>query len=168
VFLNEFFVDIFLGLIIWGVLDPSNIFVLPSTAAPLIGLAYTTVIWGFAPATVATNTARDFGARLATIAIWGTQAWGGRYALISAFTSLLSTLIAATVYELFLSDTSRVVTFGSRELISNMDRHREHKAYRYNLRSEHLRNRGNSVSFMPPAGGDKQETSENEKSSTPV
>jgi len=125
-------------------------------------MAYTVVIWGYAPATIATNCARDLGARLATIAIWGTKAWGGNYAAISALVSFLSTLIAATMYELLLSDSSRVVTVAHREFISNMDRHREHKAYRYNIHAEHLRKRGSSFALSSAIRSDK-EGSENEK-----
>jgi glycerol uptake facilitator-like aquaporin len=48
-------------MVIWGVLDPSNIFVSTTTGPVLIALAYATVIWGYVPATVATNSARDLG-----------------------------------------------------------------------------------------------------------
>ncbi|KAF9507360.1 hypothetical protein BS47DRAFT_1398705 [Hydnum rufescens UP504] len=96
---------------------------------------------GFAPATVATNTARDLG--MASGALSG-----------------------QLIYEVFLSDTSRVVTLGSREHISNMDRHHEHKTYRYNLRREHLRNRNNSIGFMAAVGADKHGFSENERFGT--
>jgi len=133
VFMTEFFVDFFLGLIIWGCTDPSNIFVTPASIPFVIGLAYAVAIWGYVPATIATNSARDVGARLAATAIWGTKAWGGKYAAISAFTNIPATLLAATVYELFLADTSRVVVSGARELITNMDLHRDHKAYKYNM-----------------------------------
>jgi hypothetical protein len=124
------------------------------------------------------------GARFAAITIWGSKAWGGRYPLVSAFTSLLSTLVAVMqvislrcplviylfdmgyyrLYELFLSDKSRVVTVAFREQFGNMDKHREHKAHQYNIRSEYRRKRGASFGF----GRDKQEISENEKSATPV
>ncbi|KAF9507353.1 hypothetical protein BS47DRAFT_1321320 [Hydnum rufescens UP504] len=164
VLLNEFVVDIFIGFVIWAVLDPSNLLVAPTTIAPLIGLAYGTMVWGFAPATIATNTARDLGARFAAVSIWGTEAWGGHYPAISAFTSLLSTLVAVMLYELFISDKSRVVTAAFREQFGNMDKHREHKAYQSNARAEQLRSRGASFGF----GGDKQEISENEKSATTV
>jgi MIP family channel proteins len=133
VFLNEFIVDFFLALIIWGAIDPSNIFVTPASVPFVIGLAYAVAIWGYAPNTIATNSARDLGARLATTAIWGTRAWGGKYAAIAALTNIPATIFAACVHELFLSDTSRVVTKGARELINNSDAHREHKAYKYTL-----------------------------------
>ena len=36
-------------------------------------------------------------------------------------------------YELLLNDSSRVVTRSHREFIANEDRHKEHKAWKYNL-----------------------------------
>ena len=48
------------------------------------------------------------------------------------------------VYELLLSDSSRVVTRTSREVIANSDRHKEHKAWKYNLEANRRRERGMS------------------------
>lgn len=152
-FMNEFFADFFLGLIIWGVLDPSNIFVSSTTGPILVAMGYATVIWGYVPGTVATNPARDLGCRLATIAIWGTKAWGGHYPAISALTSFPATLFAATVYELFLSDSSRVVTLSSREVIANSDRHKEHQAWKYNLAVNQRRERALSRSLTGEKAG---------------
>ena len=56
---------------------------------------------------VAANTARDVGGRLAAIAIWGTKANGGSYAAIAALTNILATLAAYTLYEFVLKDSSR-------------------------------------------------------------
>lgn len=71
--------DFFLGLVIWGVLDPSNIFVSTTTGPVIIAMGkctplwissdaddimctgYATVVWGYVPGTVATNAARDLG-----------------------------------------------------------------------------------------------------------
>ena len=50
------------------------------------------------------------------------------------------------VYELFLNDSSRVVTRSHREFIANEDRHKEHKAWKYNLEMNR-RQREVSVSF---------------------
>jgi len=145
-FMNEFFADFFLGLVIWGVLDPSNIFVSSTTGPVVIAMGYATVVWGFVPGTIATNAARDLGCRLAAIAIWGTKAWGGHYPAIAALTSIPATLLSAAVYELLLSDSSRVVTRTSREAIANSDRHKSHKAWKYNLEVNRLRERGLSTS----------------------
>ncbi|KDQ11549.1 hypothetical protein BOTBODRAFT_67910 [Botryobasidium botryosum FD-172 SS1] len=133
VLMNEFFVCFFLGLVIWGVIDPSNIFVTPSSIPFVVGLAYTALIWGYVPVTLAANAARDLGGRFAVLAIWGTSSWPGRYAAISALTNIPATILAALFYELFLADSSRVVVKAAREVVANADAHREHKAYKYNL-----------------------------------
>ncbi|KAF8756961.1 MIP aquaporin family [Rhizoctonia solani] len=71
VFLNEFIVDFFLGCVpSWACLDPANPFVSASSVPFAIGMAYTAMIIGFVPGTIATNAARDFGARCAAAAIW--------------------------------------------------------------------------------------------------
>ena len=56
---------------------------------------------------MAANTARDLGGRLVAITIWGTKAWGGRYAAITALTNILSTLVAYMLYEFIFKDSSR-------------------------------------------------------------
>lgn len=47
-FLIEFFVDSFLGIVIWAVLDPANPFVAAAAAPFIIGMAYANMVWGFA------------------------------------------------------------------------------------------------------------------------
>ncbi len=56
---------------------------------------------------VAANTARDVGGRLAALAIWGTRASGGSYAAIAALTNILATVLAYSLYEFVLKDSSR-------------------------------------------------------------
>ena len=56
---------------------------------------------------VATNTARDVGARLMAITIWGLEAGGGAYAAITALTNIAATLLAAVFYELVFADYHR-------------------------------------------------------------
>lgn len=56
---------------------------------------------------VAANTARDVGGRLAAIAIWGTRASGGRYAAIAALTNILATVAAYAFYEFIFKDSNR-------------------------------------------------------------
>jgi hypothetical protein len=60
----EFFVDRFIGILIWACLDPANPFVSPTSVPHTIGLAYANMAWGFADATIFTNLARDLGPRI--------------------------------------------------------------------------------------------------------
>lgn len=99
--------DFFLGLAIWGCIDPSNFFCPPFMVPYSIGLAYAIVIWGFAPNGLAANSARDVGGRLAALTLWGTEASGGRYAAIAALTNIPATILAALFYEFFFHDSSR-------------------------------------------------------------
>lgn len=57
--------------------------------------------------TVAANSARDVGARLMAMCIWGRQASGGNYAALSALTNIVSMLASAMFYEIFFTDSSR-------------------------------------------------------------
>lgn len=57
--------------------------------------------------TVAANSARDVGARLFALSIWGTQASGGTYAAIAALTNIPATILAALTYEFLHWDSSR-------------------------------------------------------------
>jgi hypothetical protein len=54
--------------------------------------------------------------------------------------------LLSSTYELFLSDSSRVLTRASREVIANTDRHREHKAWKYTLERNRRRQRASSGS----------------------
>jgi hypothetical protein len=57
-----------------------------------------TLLWGqsliYCGITVAANSARDIGARLMALTIWGKQAAGGSYAAIAALTNILATILA--------------------------------------------------------------------------
>ena len=59
------------------------------------------------PPLVATNAARDVGARLMALTIWGLPASGGSYAAIAALTNIPATLLAVAFYEFILADSSR-------------------------------------------------------------
>lgn len=110
VFMNEFVTDFLIGLVIWGTLDPTNQMVPPAAAPWLVGMAYALAVWGYSPTAIAANTARDVGGRLMVISIWGFKASGGRYAAIAALTNIPATVLAATVYELFLGSATRTLT----------------------------------------------------------
>ncbi|KAI9439990.1 aquaporin-like protein [Lactarius indigo] len=103
VFLNELVSDFFIGVVISACLDPTNFFAPPGAVPWIIGPDIMADISN----TVAANTARDVGGRLAAIAIWGTKANGGSYAAIAALTNILATFLAYSLYEFVLKDSSR-------------------------------------------------------------
>lgn len=107
----EFFVDTFIGLIIWAVLDPANPFIAPSTAPFVIGLAYADMIWGFANVTISTNLARDLGTRIVAAIFFGGDAFN-RYAPIAIFVNIPATIFATAVYEFILRDSFAIIAQG--------------------------------------------------------
>jgi len=109
-FLNEFVNCTILGTVVWAAMDPTN-YLIPPTAAPaVISLAYSAAIWGFAVPGISLNTARDVGGRIFMLAIYGTEAAGGRYAAIAALVNIPAIIFGAYLYEVFLTDSDRAVT----------------------------------------------------------
>ncbi|KAF8583721.1 aquaporin-like protein [Ramaria rubella] len=125
-FMNEFFVDFLLGLVIWGALDPTNYFVPPTASPWVIGFTYAAVIWGYAPAGLAANSARDLGGRFMAMTVWGKAASGGTYAAIAALTNIPAMLLATLVYELILTDSSRVLPRAQQEFLNGHKAHLDH------------------------------------------
>jgi len=125
VLLNEFVTDTILSLTIWACIDPTNFFVPPPAVPWVISFAYAIAIWGFAPTSIAANSARDIGGRLAAITIWGTKASGGTYAALAALTNIPAMLFGAFLYEFFLADSSRVVSKGHLEYLIGRQKHEE-------------------------------------------
>ncbi|KAK7685270.1 hypothetical protein QCA50_011633 [Cerrena zonata] len=115
VFLNEFVTDFVLGVAIFGSLDPTNTLIPPAMAPWTIAFTYAFVIWGYAPAALAANSARDVGGRLAALTIWGKAASGGRYAAIAALTNIPATTLAVFFYQLLLGDSSRLLPAAHQE-----------------------------------------------------
>lgn len=125
VFLNEFVTDTFLGLVIYAAIDPTNAMVPPVLSPFLVALAYATAIWSFATAGVALNSARDIGGRMLAMTIWGREAaGGGKFAAIAALTNIPATLLGAFIYEVFLTDSDRVVPPASLEYGQVLANHR--------------------------------------------
>ncbi|KAK7036137.1 aquaporin-like protein [Favolaschia claudopus] len=126
-FLNEFICDFFIGLVIFGCLDPSNAMVPPSMAPVLISMAYAAAIWGFSANGLAANTARDLGGRFAAMTIYGSDAVGrSGYAAIAALTNIPATILAFLFYEFMFYDSDRVVPQDRREFIDIHALHRRH------------------------------------------
>ncbi|KAI6714880.1 hypothetical protein JHW43_002534 [Diplocarpon mali] len=113
-FFIEFFVDSFIGLIIWAVLDPANPFVTPASAPFVIGLAYANMVWGFANVTISTNLARDLGTRMVAAIFWGRDAFGD-YAAIAILVNVPATIFATLVYETILRDSFAIIAKGHAE-----------------------------------------------------
>ena len=105
-FLNEFFVCSYIGIVIWACLDPANPFVSPTVVPFAIGLAYATMIWGFADISISTNLARDLGCRLVAAIFYGGEVFTYKnYSWISILVNIPATLFATGYYELLLRDS---------------------------------------------------------------
>jgi len=106
-FVNEFIGAMVIAIVVFSVLDPSNIFVTPASAPFTIGFAYFVTISCFASNGVALNTARDLGGRLAAACIWGRQCFPARYTALAALTNIAATLVGGAFQTFVLSDTNR-------------------------------------------------------------
>ncbi|RDW72107.1 putative channel protein [Coleophoma crateriformis] len=113
-FLIEWFVDSFLGMVIWSVLDPANPFVTPAAAPFIIGLAYANMVWGFANVTISTNLARDLGTRIVAAIFYGGDAFN-RYAAIAILVNIPATFFATCVYEAVQRDSFAIIAKGHGE-----------------------------------------------------
>jgi len=125
VLLNEFVTDTMLGLTIWACLDPTNFLVPPPAVPWVISFAYAVAIWGFSTPGLAANAARDVGGRLAALSIWGTKASGGTYAALAALTNIPAMLFGVLIYEVFFTDSSRVLPRQSLEYMHGHQAHHE-------------------------------------------
>lgn len=111
VFVNEIVCSAILALAVFVILDPSNVFIAPTTGPVLIGLAYFVAVANFAGNGIALNTARDVGARFASAIIWGRKgAFPAQYSALAALTNIAGTLVGASIQTFFLSDTVRPPT----------------------------------------------------------
>jgi hypothetical protein len=110
-FFIEFFVDSFIGIVIWAVLDPANPFVAPASAPFIIGLAYANMVWGFANVTISTNLARDLGTRIVAAIFYGGDVFND-YAPIAILVNVPATIFATLVYEVILRDSFAIIAGG--------------------------------------------------------
>ncbi|KAK5138029.1 hypothetical protein LTR08_005826 [Meristemomyces frigidus] len=112
-FFIEFFVDSYIGIIIWAALDSANPFIAPSSAPFVIGLAYAAMIWGFADITISTNLARDLGTRMVAAIFYGREAFSyHNYSWISILVNVPATLFATGYYELLMRDSLQQIGKG--------------------------------------------------------
>ncbi|KAG6873937.1 hypothetical protein C0995_008976 [Termitomyces sp. Mi166 len=157
VFLNEFVTDTLIGLILFAAVDPTNALVPPVMGSVLVALAYAVAIWGFATPgnqadapvndhrdIVALNSARDIGGRMLALTMWGREAAGGQYAAIAALTNIPATLFGAFLYEVFLTDSDRVVPPVSLEYGNTLANHRR---LRKTAQKAHRQSRQSIIEF---------------------
>ena len=105
-FLTEFFVDSYIGIVIWACLDPANPFVSAAGAPFAIGLAYGTMVWGFADISISTNLARDLGTRIVAAIFFGREAFSYmNYSWIAILVNVPATLFATGYYEFLMRDS---------------------------------------------------------------
>jgi glycerol uptake facilitator-like aquaporin len=113
VFLTEFFVDSFIGIVIWACIDPANPFVAPAGAPFVIGLAYAAMVWGFAGITISTNLARDLGTRMVAAIFFGKEAFTYMdYSPIALLVNIPATIFATAYYEMLMRDSLMNITKG--------------------------------------------------------
>jgi len=113
-FLQEFFVDAYIGVIIWTCLDPANPFVTPASVPWTIGLSYAAMIWGFANNTISTNLARDLGTRIVAAIFFGGEvfSYDNGYSWISILVNVPATIFATGYYEFLMRDSLQKIAQG--------------------------------------------------------
>lgn len=126
-FLQEWFVDSFIGIVIWSCLDPGNPFMTAASAPWSIGLAYAVMVWGFAGNTISTNLARDLGTRIVAAIFFGGEAFSvdNGYSWISILVNVPATVFAAGYYELLIRDSLVAVGQGHKQFEGGQDGVRE-------------------------------------------
>jgi glycerol uptake facilitator-like aquaporin len=117
IFLQEFFVDSYIGVIIWACLDPANPFVTPVSIPFTIGMAYATMVWGFAANSISTNLARDLGTRIVAAIFWGGGVFSADngYSWISILVNIPATIFATGYYEFLMRDSLSKIQGGHAE-----------------------------------------------------
>jgi glycerol uptake facilitator-like aquaporin len=112
-FMMEFAIDTFIGIVIWAALDPANPFMTPFSVPIVIGLVYANMIWGFGNITLSTNLARDLGTRIVAAIFYGREAFTYMgYAPIGILVNIPATLLATAYYELLMRDSLSLISKG--------------------------------------------------------
>ena len=101
------------GIVIWACLDPANPFVSPTSVPVVIGLAYGTMVWGFANISISTNLARDLGCRIVAAIFFGPEAFTYmNYSWISILVNVPATIFATAYYEFLMRDSLQKIGKG--------------------------------------------------------
>jgi len=116
-FFQEFFVDSYIGIVIWTCLDPANPFVSPVSVPFTIGIAYAAMVWGFAGNTLSTNLARDLGTRIVAAIFFGKEVftYDNSYSWISILVNVPATIFATGYYEFLMRDSLQKIHSGHAE-----------------------------------------------------
>lgn len=79
----------------------------------VVGLAYATMVWGFADITISTNLARDLGTRMVAAIFYGREAFTYMgYTPIAVLVNIPATLFATAYYEFLMRDSFMVIGKG--------------------------------------------------------
>jgi glycerol uptake facilitator-like aquaporin len=113
-FFQEFFVDSFIGVVIWACLDPANPFVTPASVPWAIGFVYSAMILAFAANSISTNLARDLGTRMVAAIFFGKEAFtfNNGYPWISILVNIPATVFATGYYEFLMRDSLQKIASG--------------------------------------------------------
>ncbi|KAL1405908.1 hypothetical protein Q8F55_007588 [Vanrija albida] len=119
VFFNEFMMNFVMGVVVFGILDPTNVFISPTNGPVAISLAFFLVIVAFSMQGAAINTARDLGSRMAAAVYWGhpSLVFPKKYTALSVLTNIVGVFFGAGFQILFLSDTKRAITTGAKQML---------------------------------------------------
>ena len=121
-FMLEFCVDSFIGIVVWACLDPANPFVSSTSAPYTIGLAYANIIWGFAANTISTNLARDLGTRIVAAMFFGSEAFSYmNYSWIAILVNVPATIFATAYYEFLMRDSLLNIAKGQGQCEGGME-----------------------------------------------
>lgn len=85
----------------------------PQAAPFAIGLAYATMVWGFADITISTNLARDLGTRIVAAIFFGGEAFSYlNYSWIAILVNVPATIFATGYYEFLMRDSMTKIAQG--------------------------------------------------------
>lgn len=73
------------------------------------------MIWGWAPATISTNLARDFGTRIVAAIFYGGEVFSfhNNYSWIAILVNIPATVVATAYYEFLMRDSLRKIGKGA-------------------------------------------------------